>query len=409
MNYYRYNGVISLGLALVLILSVVFVGLPASGDGSRKVNLQVRPRNPTEGDPVSLVLFGRWPNSCVPKSHQLLRLGSLINVNLSASEGECLQRETEWEREISLKKLSAGSYTVNISFDGETVVQTTFEVREEAPEPPRPANVTFVVEDETGSPLEGATVQMNGFHKRTDWEGVAVFEGPFEREDFDYRVEKDSFASESSWLTVSPGEQVTERVNLREQEEAPRCTLEVLAMRGGSTEPEPDSYTYQCGEMVEVMGFPVDGWEFDLWEMGGSATECEPTENPCRFELNEDSFLAAHFDKEDEDQPPAAREVNIEIVPDDAEPGEPATINVYGTWENGCVPRYRTHFRSPGHVIRIKTINESQACSTALTDFSFDVHIEELPSAFYVDVYYRSEPRDTFALVASEWFSEYND
>ncbi len=35
---------------------------------------------------------------------------------------------------------------------------------------------------------------------------------------------------------------------------------------------------------------------------------------------------------------------------------------------------------------------------------SFEVEVEELPSAFYVDVYYESPPGDYFALIASEWF-----
>ncbi len=194
------------------------------------------------------------------------------------------------------------------------------------------------------------------------------------------------------------------------EEVVEECILEMFAMQGGTTSPPPGTHVYECGDTVMVEAIPAEGWEFLGWELEGSADACDPQENPCEFEIHpcnehdHDAGFAAHFAEEDNGyQPPAAREVNIEVLPEDAGPGEPGTIHVYGTWENSCVPEYVDHKSYPT-LFRIETVNHSETCLTVLTDFSFEVEVEELPEAFHVDVYYESPPEDYFALIASEWF-----
>lgn len=288
-----------------------------------ELNIEVVPPEPTEKDPVTLVLSGEWKDSCVPQNPETNIVerstsGGKIIVDLSTPEGPCLQALTPWEEKVSLGTLSAGTYKVVVNVDGETLGRDSFE--------------------------------------------------------------------------VSKPEEV--------------CELGILAHEGGTTEPQPGTHSFSCGEPLEAEAIAAEGWEFTGWEREGSATACDTGENPCEFEITNDAYLAAHFAEKDNGyEPPAAREVNVEILPHDAQEGDPATIHVYGAWENSCAPKYLDHTRSLGYVLRIETINNSEACLMAVTDFSLMVDVDELPPVLRAEVYYESSPRDYFALIASEHFS----
>lgn len=70
------------------------------------------------------------------------------------------------------------------------------------------------------------------------------------------------------------------------------------ATEGGTTNPEPGTYTYEEEEEVAVEAIPVPGYEFQGWEREGSADDCDQYEETCEFEIEEDSSLAAHFTEE---------------------------------------------------------------------------------------------------------------
>lgn len=215
-----------------------------------------------------------------------------------------------------------------------------------------------------------------------------------------YTADADSY----QFKLITEDSEATITVEVVDKEE--ECELEMLAHKGGTTEPQPGTHSFPCGETLKVEAIAAEGWDFTGWEREGSATTCNKRENPCVFEITRDSYFAAHFTEEDNGyKPPAAREVNVEVLPHDAREGDAATIHVYGAWENSCAPEYLDHTRSLEHVLRIETINRSEACLMAVTDFSLLIDIDELPPVLRVEVYYESPPRDYFALIASEHFS----
>ncbi|MBS3736470.1 MAG: hypothetical protein V5A77_07075 [Candidatus Bipolaricaulota bacterium] len=241
--------------------------------------------------------------------------------------------------------------------------------------------------------------------------------------DYRFEVEVGALPAGEYSVTVSyrsPPQDLDEQIIGSERfeiiKESGECVLKVTSKQGGTTEPELDDHTHPCGEMVEVEAIPAESWEFTGWELTGSVADQFPPfpdDNPITFELRKDSEfdydagLFAHFAQVEEPKPPSAREVNVEILPKDAEPGEPATVHVYGTWENGCIPRYddlEVDFYGPG--IMINTINESEHCTMALMNFDLKADVKELPTAFHVDVYYEDISQDTLELIASEWFSQ---
>ena len=78
--------------------------------------------------------------------------------------------------------------------------------------------------------------------------------------------------------------------------------LEMIDMEGGTTVPEPGTHIYEDDEEVIAEAMPDEEWQFQGWEMEGSAVECDTYNKICNFTIKEDSMLAAHFTEEEIDE-----------------------------------------------------------------------------------------------------------
>ncbi|MCK5000112.1 MAG: hypothetical protein KAS23_11265 [Anaerohalosphaera sp.] len=75
----------------------------------------VKPASPAPGQPVSLVMEGQWPDTCIPTSMQIARLGTsiLVDVKLEYEPNTgCGDAITPWRLEGLIAPLTAGNYTV---------------------------------------------------------------------------------------------------------------------------------------------------------------------------------------------------------------------------------------------------------------------------------------------------------
>ena len=78
--------------------------------------------------------------------------------------------------------------------------------------------------------------------------------------------------------------------------------LTIKTTEGGTTDPEPGTYTYVEGTTVTVTAIPDTGYRFSYWEL----TTISPlrgrqlairTENPISLTMNSDMLLTAYFSK----------------------------------------------------------------------------------------------------------------
>ncbi len=121
----------------ITLLSVAWAGADELGSAT----IDVFPETPTTSDVISLLLSGTWPDSCVPQSPQVIRLGNRINVATSNPGEVCLTALTDWDLEVPLGELPAGTYHVTVTYTGhdgdqKTIGQHTFEVSEEPEDTP---------------------------------------------------------------------------------------------------------------------------------------------------------------------------------------------------------------------------------------------------------------------------------
>ncbi len=122
--------------AFLLTVALLLIGgIGLATDDVGRANIEVVPPDPVEGDEVTLVLSGRWPDSCVPHAHRTLRLAGFITIQLVTLSPPCWPVVTEWEREISLGALSPGSYLVSVAHDRDDIGQASFTVGERVEEP----------------------------------------------------------------------------------------------------------------------------------------------------------------------------------------------------------------------------------------------------------------------------------
>lgn len=397
-------------------LLLLVLGLLLISSVAHAADIRIIPPEPTEQDHVMVELSGTWRNSCVPESPQVIQLGSSITINLSSPEGPCLAAETDWEEKVRLGKLSAGTYRVDVKADGETLGRERFEVTESVKEFFQPGvygpdeveaggefDVRFEVEN-TGEDNGSQEIEL---HRIVDDEMGTRTTETITLDPGDVWVKEETHTADAEsyeFKLITADGEASKRVEVTDGEE--KCELEMTAYEGGTTEPDPGTHGFSCGETLEVEAVSAEGWQFTLWERSGSATTCDQGENLCVFEIDQDTTFAAHFAEEDNGyQPPASREVNVEVLPEDAQKGDSATIHVYGNWENGCAPQYSDHSRPLSHVLRVETINRSETCLMAVTDFSLFVDIDDLPPVLRVETYYESPPNDQFLLIASEDFS----
>lgn len=69
--------------------------------------------------------------------------------------------------------------------------------------------------------------------------------------------------------------------------------LTINSGKGGTTEPSPGSYDYDCGRLVEIKANPDSGYEFTGWS--GDVPSGYENDNPLIFTINSDMSLTANF------------------------------------------------------------------------------------------------------------------
>jgi hypothetical protein len=70
-------------------------------------------------------------------------------------------------------------------------------------------------------------------------------------------------------------------------------TLTINSGKGGTTEPSPGSYDYDCGRLVKITAIPDSGYEFSDWS--GDVPPGYENDNPLIFTINLDISLTANF------------------------------------------------------------------------------------------------------------------
>lgn len=143
---------------------VVLLGSAVSAHSFRPPNIpvgdtqiEVIPHKPTTNDKLSIRVFGRWSDSCVPQTSGVLIDGSTIFIDLSIPplRRPCLLVITAWEDTVSIGQLPAGTYQVMVRFDASTIGEGLFTV---VP-PPVGGTASFLAED---SGTSGSTVATIG-------------------------------------------------------------------------------------------------------------------------------------------------------------------------------------------------------------------------------------------------------
>ncbi len=82
-----------------------------------------------------------------------------------------------------------------------------------------------------------------------------------------------------------------------EEEEPPEeYELTINAEDGGTTDPDPGTYTYDEGEEIDVKAIPDEGWEFVEWE-----GDYEETDKEITISMNEDKEITAVFEEPSEE------------------------------------------------------------------------------------------------------------
>ncbi len=72
--------------------------------------------------------------------------------------------------------------------------------------------------------------------------------------------------------------------------------LTITANEGGTTQPEPGSYTYTHGTEIDIRALPDDGYDFSQWS--GDVFSGLEKVNPVLVIMNSDKSITAHFEKQ---------------------------------------------------------------------------------------------------------------
>ena len=101
-------------------------------------------------------------------------------------------------------------------------------------------------------------------------------------------------------------------------------SLTISATIGGTTDPEPGTYTYEEGTEVIVKAIPDSGYEFSSWSGDSSGTD-----NPITITMDSDKSVTANF--------------KVQIPPDEPDKPEGCFIATaaYGSLLHPCVERLR--------------------------------------------------------------------
>jgi len=189
---------------------------------------------------------------------------------------------------------------------------------------------------------------------------------------------------EFSWITEEEGEFVLkvaseddeDEVNVSVVEEVMEYELTINAEEGGTTDPEPDIYTYTEGEEVTVEAIPDEGWEFSHWE--GDVPEGEQEEAEITIYMDGDKEITAHFE---EDDPVVEYELTIESTEGGSvvEPGEGTfdyeegkVVELEAAADEGYV-----FVEWTGEVENIQDIDSRETTITMEDDYTITAHFEE--------------------------------
>ena len=106
-------------LPLLLLSLTASFAAPAAVQALPTVVVATIPASPAPDDIVVLHLSGQWPDGCVPDASRtsLTQEGTTLRVNFNYSgfSGTCTAVVTPWALDVSVGKLAAGTYSVEVT------------------------------------------------------------------------------------------------------------------------------------------------------------------------------------------------------------------------------------------------------------------------------------------------------
>ena len=106
--------------------------------------------------------------------------------------------------------------------------------------------------------------------------------------------------TEYDWYAVADdGDQTATSSTWRFMTESEEYELTIDAEEGGTTDPEPGTYTYEEGEVVTVEAISDEGYHFLEWT--GDYPEGEQEEEVIDIEMDENKEVTAHFEEDEEE------------------------------------------------------------------------------------------------------------
>ena len=138
-------GILSyLSCTLLLVMLASYFNLAAAQASSiNSTEVRFTPTNPTANDNIIATVSGTWPNGCVPSNPRVSIVdgtnafipdfkGFIIITTANTSPGRgCTQALTPWQETVSIGRLEAGDYQVQVNHNGERIFENTFTVRAE--------------------------------------------------------------------------------------------------------------------------------------------------------------------------------------------------------------------------------------------------------------------------------------
>ncbi len=195
---------------------------------------------------------------------------------------------------------------------------------------------------------------------------------------------------EFTWTAGAPGdytlavasEDDVDEVVVTVIEEVVEYELTIEAEEGGTTDPEPDTYTHEQDTEVPVEAIPDEEWEFSHWE--GDVPEGEQEEAEITIYLDDNKEITAHFE---EDDPVVEYELTIESTEggEVVEPGEGTfeyeedeTVGLEAVAEDG--------YQFVEWTGDVETIDDTEEAETTIVmedDYTITAEFEEIEEEVY--------------------------
>jgi len=163
----------------------------------------------------------------------------------------------------------------------------------------------------------------------SNYTGLDLFSGPYQNEtggdgigDTPYVIDADNVDHYPLMAPYTP---------------PPTYTLTIIATAGGTTSPNPGTYTYTAGSMVQVTAIPEAGYSFSYWLLDDNVR----TENPITVIMDSNHTLEAYFV---DDIPPEISDPWQDPPPNNVQPLQNVTVRAnvtdYGTGINNVTLWY---------------------------------------------------------------------